>query len=117
MKRDMELIRTVLLMAESGRQNADVVGYSEDQVKYHRALAIEAGLLKGQVLKDYQSMTEIPAAVMVRDLTWGGHDFLDAIASDTNWAKVKDYLAAGGKQLTIDTIKYAVVQLFRIIPT
>ena len=62
---------------------------SKQAVRYHRGLAIEAGLLRGKALRDSTKATEIPAAVVVQDLTWEGHDFLDAIASDSNWARVK----------------------------
>src|SRR5687768_1994905 len=108
MKRNMDLIRAVLLQAQKGDPNGSVDGFTGDELKYHRALAIEAGLLRGRALKDHQTPTEIPAAVMVQDLTWQGHDFLDAIESDTNWGKVKQFLGDTGKQLTIETIKFAI---------
>jgi len=112
MKRDMDLIRAVLLRAQQGDPNGVVQGYTEEEVKYHRALAIEKQLLKGRALKDHQKPTEIPAVVVVLDLTWEGHDFLDAIVSDTNWAKVKKFLADARKQVTIETVKFAIKQLF-----
>lgn len=112
MKRDMELIRKVLLAAESGQANSSIDGYDEDTIKYHKALVIEAGLAEGSVLKSGAGNREIPAAVMIKKLTWAGHDFIDAIALDSNWTKVKDFLQDAGKQLTIDTVKAAVTHLF-----
>jgi hypothetical protein len=41
MKRDMELIRKVLLAAQDGQLNSPIDGYSTDEVKYHKALTIE----------------------------------------------------------------------------
>jgi hypothetical protein len=43
---------------------------------------------------------------------WAGHDFIDAIESDSNWEKVKAFLKETGMQLTIETIKYAIGKLF-----
>lgn len=63
------------------------------------------GLLKGHVLPDFRRSSPIPANVHVEDLTPTGHDFLDTIKSESNWHKVKDYLRAAGKQLSIEAIK------------
>ena len=112
MKRDMELVRKVLLAVESGQANHAIDGYDDDTIKYHKALVIQAGLAEGSVLKSGTGNREIPASVMLKKLTWAGHDFIDAIASDSNWAKVKDFLQDAGKQLTIETVKAAVVHLF-----
>lgn len=113
----MELVRKVLLGIQDGNPNGPVDGYSEEAIKYHRALVIEASLAQGQVLNDNTINSEIPAVVFLKKLTWEGHDFIDAIESDANWAKVKDYLKETGKQLTLETIKYAVKQLFGIVAT
>jgi uncharacterized protein DUF2513 len=112
MQRDMDLIRKVVLSAEAGSPFPKIDGYSEDAIKYHRMLAIEAGLLKGAVLKDSTRQTEIPASVMVKDVTWEGHDFLQAIRDDDNWNKVKKFLAESGKQLSIEMVKIAVRTLY-----
>lgn len=113
MKRDMELIRKVLLAVESGTSDPAIKGYSDDEVKYHQALAIEVGLVEGRPLR---GETGVPVAVMIKKLTWAGHDFVDAIAQETNWNKVKEFLKDAGKQITIDTVKAAVVHLFRFGP-
>lgn len=47
MQRDMDLIRQVVLSAEAGPPFPNIDGYTEDAIKYHKMLAIEAGLLKG----------------------------------------------------------------------
>ena len=112
MRRDMDLIRKVLLAAEAGPPYPKIDGYSEDAVKYHQVLAIEHELLKGAVAKVHTHQTEIPGAVIVKGVTWEGHDFIDAIRDDTNWSKVKTFVADAGKQLTIETAKVAIGQLF-----
>ncbi len=49
MKRDMELIRAVVLKAQGGDFHGGIPGYTDEEVKYHQALAIEKGLLEGKV--------------------------------------------------------------------
>ena len=112
MQRDMDLIRKVVLAAEPGPPFPAIDGYTDDAIKYHKMLAIEAGLLTGQSRKDNTRHTEIPAAVMVKDVTWEGHDFIQAIRDDENWGKVKKFLADSGKQLSIEMVKVAVRTLF-----
>jgi hypothetical protein len=112
MKRDMDLIRAVVLKAVEGDPNGAIPGYTEDEINYHRALAVQKGLLEGRVLDDNSSMTDIPLDVFVLGVPWAGHDFIDAIESDSNWSKVKAFLSEAGKQVTIETIKYAAQKLF-----
>lgn len=112
MKRDMELVRRVLLDLEDSKSTTHIDGYTEDQVKYHQGMVVDEGLAKGTVMRTQSEMTEIPRAVVLFDLTWAGHDFLEAIREDTQWNKIKGYLAAGGKVLTLETAKLAAKQLF-----
>jgi hypothetical protein len=111
-KRDMELVRKVLLAAQDGNQNRAIEGYTEDQILYHKDLVIRHRLAEGTVMPDSTKATEVPAAVYIRKLTWEGHDFIDAIADESNWNKVKDFLKDAGKQVTIETVKVAVSRLF-----
>lgn len=115
MKRDMELIRLVLLKAQDDDRNGPIKGYTEDEIKYHRKQAKEAGLIEAIVLESSDKPSPVPANVVVRDLTWAGHDFIDGIQSESNWNKVKDYLRAGGKQITVETIKAAIRALFGVL--
>lgn len=109
MKRDMELIRKILLAVQDGQPNKPIEGFTNDEVNYHRALVIDAGFIEGAVLKGNK---EIPVSVNLNKLTWAGHDFIDAIASESNWQQVKDFLKDAGKQITIETVKVAVSQIF-----
>ncbi|MFZ2404550.1 MAG: DUF2513 domain-containing protein, partial [Methylobacter sp.] len=69
MKRDMDLIRKILLAVESGKQGMTVEDYDDDTLRYHQALVIDAGLAKGSVLASNRHPTEIPAAVHIKQLT------------------------------------------------
>ncbi len=75
-------------------------------------LAIEAGLLSGTHKKYLENATEIPCFVSIQDVTWEGHNFIDAILEDNNWNKIKSYLVEQGKQLSIEAILKAATILF-----
>lgn len=115
MVRDMELIRRILLNVESGDLYGGIEGYTDDAVNYHKALLVERGLVVGSPIystgKD--SSLDIPDTVIIQKLTWEGHDFIEGISTDTKWDKVKAFLTDAGKDITIETIKYAVIHLFR----
>lgn len=112
MKRDMDIVRKVLIAVESDNANAAIDGYADDAIKYHKALVIEAGLAEGSILKGNIGNHGIPVEVVLRKLTWAGHDFVDAISPESNWVKVKTFLIDSGKQITIETVKAAVIHLF-----
>lgn len=86
MKRDMELIRRLLMSVEGEEPTPDLTGYTEEQRVYHMALLIEAGLLDGTVRTN---SIGYPDGYRVRKLTWAGHEFLDAARDDTIWRKAK----------------------------
>jgi len=114
MVRDMELIRKIMLKLESGELYGGVEGYTDDTVNYHKGLLVERGLVEGSLLyatgKD--SSANIPTNVFIKKLTWEGHDFIDGIRADTKWKTVKTFLTDAGKDITIETIGYAVKHLF-----
>ena len=71
MKRNMELIRKVLLATEvsssawppSGVQDLQMEGYSEEEIGYHALLIIEAGFAAGQ---EITTMSSSPTGLIAR---------------------------------------------------
>lgn len=92
MKRDMDLIRALLLKYE-GEEDVDLSKYSEEQQVYHAALLVEAKLVKGEEHPGWDGET---CNVLVERLTWEGHEFLDAARNETIWKKVKDKISSKG---------------------
>lgn len=92
MKRDMDLIRALLLQTEE-EEKPDLSGWTEKQQVYHMALLIEANLVHGEIIEDQNGRV---ASTLTTRLTWDGHEFLDAARDDTVWKKVKEKLAAVG---------------------
>jgi hypothetical protein len=93
MKRDIELIRLILLREQSGGTLIDLSGYDAGAIAYNSVLAIEAGLLRGQIFHEGGSPTAIPN---VSGITWAGHDFLDATRDSRIWKKVRNRALALG---------------------
>jgi hypothetical protein len=102
MKREMDLIRLLLLEVESGERPEGMKLYSEQQVLYHCELAIEAGLLDGLVVRNGQG--EIKGARLNR-LKWEGHEFLDAARADSIWNQAKKRVIEVGGTWTMEGLK------------
>lgn len=111
MKRDFELVRNLLLNVEG--EEVDISSYTEEQILYHKALLLEAGLAEGP--KPHFSsgeFSEIPDRVVIRKLTGEGHNFIDSIRDEGRWQEAKDWIRKAGKILTLETLKKAVSILF-----
>ncbi|AYF20055.1 DUF2513 domain-containing protein [Vibrio parahaemolyticus] len=89
MKRDMELIRKLLLTIEENPRQLEVEGYDKNQVKYHALLLIEAGFLDGNVSDTLANTSVVPSFVSVNRLIWDGHEFLDNIRKEEVWNTIK----------------------------
>ena len=92
MKRDMDLIRQILLRIESWDQwrqsGFDMCGYEKDIVDYNLVLLISRGLVDGHVNRSISGNPHL----IVDQLTWEGQDFLDAIRSEPIWEKTMQHL-------------------------
>jgi hypothetical protein len=117
MKRDMDLIRKIILDIEEqplekyGMGAAsinEIEGYSKAEIMYHIRLLIEAGFVSAI---DVSSHGDGLAYTRPR-LTWQGYEFLEAIRNDARWNKVKGMMEKAGafvvvvaQQVAIDLIK------------
>jgi len=104
MKRDMNLIRLILLALE-GDQEADArskAQYEKPVIAYHAALLIEAGLVEGATTKDADGM---PARYFLQKMTWAGHDFLDSMRDDTIWKKAQEKVLKPVGGVAFDVLK------------
>lgn len=107
MKRDMNLIRLLLLEEEGG--NPNLTDYTEKEKVYNAALAIEAGLLHGKVIESDGQ----PEGVSIFRLTWEGHDFLDAARNESVWKKVSEKVKDKGMSLTYAVLKTTLEGMIR----
>ena len=110
MKRDMNLIRLLLLETEGEDPKPDLSAYTEDQRVYHSALLIEAGLVHGEVIENGSGH---PTGTVVLRPSWAGHEFLDAARNDTIWHKASDRIKKTGVDVTISLMKEILNQLLK----
>lgn len=109
MKRDMELVRALLLAvegkgdeygslfvnAETDRDALGLADYSAHQLMYHLGLLQQAGFVEGSALHG-----EGAGEFNVERLTWAGHEFLDDVRDPKIWKLTKE----GAKQAGIGSV-------------
>ena len=107
MKRDMDLIRKIMLRIEeeyvsTAIFNLQVEDYSAEQIATHCKMLYEAGLNS-----DYKAQYASDELYMfgVGNLSGDGYDYLDKVRDDSVWKKVKDTAKEHGVPLLIDTVK------------
>jgi hypothetical protein len=99
MKRNMDLIRSIMLHLETypdadlGLTEVQVDGFSEDMVLGHLVLLGEAGFID---LNVEHFLGGEPPHYIVHRITWAGHEFLEAVRSQTIWAKSTKMIASAG---------------------
>jgi hypothetical protein len=110
MKRDMDLIRELLLKLEAlpirrggiisippDAEEIAVPGYDTDQIEYHLSQIRAAGFID-------EGGARPMSGIGFRCLTWAGHDFLDSVRNLEIWAKTKKGAEAAGG-FTVDLLK------------
>jgi Hypothetical protein (DUF2513) len=95
MKRDMDLIRTILLKVETDETlsgsfqavNAATFGitdHTDAEVIYHLVMLVEGGFLAGNI------KLAGTGQIVISKLTWNCHEFLDDIRDPEIWRKTKE---------------------------
>ena len=107
MKRNMDLIREILLAIEEQHEygpvyGLSVQGYSNNQIAYHCQLLYEHGFIDSY---DDLSGEEEALDIAVGGLTWEGADYLEEIRYNTRWGKVKKTMKEKGIPLTVEFVK------------
>lgn len=106
MKRDLNLIRDILLetekLDEEGTYGYEIKEYSQAEINYNVWLLIDAGYLNGQVT-DYASGGY---SIRVKSMTWKGHDYLDAVRNKAIWTKVRRAVEDSFETASLDTVKH-----------
>ncbi len=96
MKRDLDLVRRLLLKIEERHNIAssdlacdELISASHELVSYHLQMMIqEAGLAKGISIPDMDEDARDGWEDI--ELTWKGHDFLDQVRDDEIWRLTKE---------------------------
>lgn len=111
MKRDMDLIRMVMLEAEKTKDPNELIdpkfeGHNETEISYHIALLDDAGLLHGQ---DRSAIGIFRWSAGT--LTWEGHEFVEAIRDDGVWQEALGIVAKSGGGVVFDLLKKALLKV------
>lgn len=110
MRRDLDLVRDILITVEGADQPVDDTVLCRDgrtlaEVAFHVELLRERGLANGSVR--YDGLAGFPVSVEVSGLTWEGYDYLDAIRSNKVWKKAKDAIADSVGDTSLSVVKQA----------
>lgn len=94
MKRDIELVRRILLALEAhphgfAPQPFTVVGYDQDTIDHHVWLMAQGGLLQASATTGLGARSPV---ALPESITWAGHEFLDVVRSDKVWRKLQTEL-------------------------
>lgn len=108
MKRDMDLVRSILFEIEKlppfSCETITIDGYSMQEIAYHCEMLYDEGYIK-----EYNSITcdnfDGVLRFTVRDLTWEGQDLLEVIRQDTVWNRTKATIKEKGLSMVTGTIK------------
>ena len=94
MKRNMELVRQLLLRIEEDKRmdgtqwvcfeasDFGIPDHSSEEIAYHLEMLVEEGFVRGK--SGFMGMP------VIHKLTWKGHEFLDDIRDPDIWTKTKE---------------------------
>jgi Hypothetical protein (DUF2513) len=108
MKRDMELIRELLLAIEANVKNTTFPAsqlnlestWAEDNVYYHLELMTDAGFVEAETVKSQQRIHD----VLIKRMTWEGHEFLDSARNESIWKETMGLVQQKGGSVAIGVL-------------
>jgi hypothetical protein len=107
MKRDWDLIKTILLKMEDLGDTSSVLraeqvpGYDRENVSFHFQLLHQAELIVAECSRTVGG----PLSCHGCHITWQGYEFLDTIRCDTIWNRIKKTAREKGLDLSFSAIK------------
>lgn len=100
MKRDMDVIRRILLEIEASE--TPYLNYNEREDVQHAVLLHDAGFIVGT---SHRADAHGVILITVERLTWSGHEFLQSIRDDSLWSKAKEKVVMPGASWTVEVLK------------
>jgi hypothetical protein len=113
MKRDMELLRKMVLCIEDSPRGyaphpIKIEGYADDKIGYHAYLLTDAGLTVGA-----DTGASSGPEYVILNLTSAGHDFADACRNDTVWKKATGIVAEKAGTVTLDVFMQLLANILK----
>ena len=108
MKRDLDLVRSILIYVENAGSEVDADDMATERwpietVAYHVRLMAHHGLV--DVSQDFRDMNGDTIELAVAGITWDGQDYLDSIREPKVWGRVKKTLASTVGSTTLDVVR------------
>jgi Hypothetical protein (DUF2513) len=110
MKRDLDLIRYILLDVENWNhpqpmflEGMSYEGKNKQEIGYQIDLLNDAGYLDARIIKGGQGVTYETAAIL--RMTMPGHEYLDSVRDPKVWNKTKSVLENVGGSAALEVIK------------
>src|SRR5689334_10657178 len=99
MNRDMNLVKRILLEVESWpaahQQDLLLEGVEQPVLSRHLEYLDQAGFLElGAIMRTGRNSRGIGDRILVKDLTWEGHEFLSVLKNDNAWHKITGAFSA-----------------------
>ena len=115
MKRDLELIRKLVLASEASptgyvKDDIMIEGYSTEQIGYHSYLLVDAGLARGV---DATTIGRSSPNWRILHLTSAGHDFADSARDEGTWRKATGLVQDKAGGVTLDLMKQVLISLIK----
>lgn len=115
MKRNMELIREILMKVEeiptpSNFDLIEIPGHEQEEISYHVKLLGDAGFLD---VYDLRTLGPNGYKYAPIALTNAGHDLLDSMRSESVWKKAKAKLSEVGGSASMDVIQSVLASIIR----
>ena len=113
MKRDMDLVRKILIAIEEhpsgyAPEKLEIDGYSEDEIGHHVHLMGQANLL---TVVDSTHMQSTSPVAIAGSITWTGHEFLSAAKSDSVWNQAKNRLGGTFQTVSLEVLKSLLISV------
>jgi hypothetical protein len=115
MKRDMDLVREIMLKIEALPAGPPVLyrmGEVEDLVLLnHLEMLIEAGLVRGKISRSQGARGDV---IGISTLTWEGHEWVDAVRDPRVWNEAKTTLLDNGGSVSFELTKAVATRILRM---
>lgn len=113
MKRDMDLVRFILLETEKAPDSFEIEelvcdAYDMKTIAYHVDMLNSYGLIDAKLNKAWGGVV---VSGTIYALTWDGCDYLDAIREDKVWKKTKQVIKDSVGSTTLGVIKQTAVMV------
>lgn len=115
MKRDLDLIRKIVLAIEALPtgyllDQLKIEGYTSEQIGYHSYLIVDSGLAEG---RDITTSEDSSPNWWINNLTSAGHDFADAVRNETVWNKATGIIKDKAAGVTLDILKQVLASVIK----